>query len=60
MTEKLTNLGDADLLYVVDAQYGSRKMTGEQLKKSLGSEVSITQDPQNAEHVIITIGTISQ
>ena len=58
MDPKCSPLHDEDLLYVVDHQYGSMKMSGEVFKQTLSNNVSVTTDLENPEHVIIKIAGV--
>lgn len=58
MDPKGSPLHDEDLLYVVDHQYGSMKMSGEVFKQTLSNNVSVTTDLENPEHVIIKIAGV--
>lgn len=55
MDPKTTSLHNEDLLYVVDHQYGSMKMSGEVFKQTLRDNVQVTTAIDNDEHVIIEI-----
>ena len=58
MNPKTTDIGPADLLYVVDETFGSMKMEGAKLNQSIANLINVSVDSVNPEHLIIKINGV--